>query len=83
MLTCLRGCKAVLCEKPFTLNAVEAERVTTEAGSCGVFAMEAMWTRFLPSMVTLREWLAAGSIGNIHIGIGSTSRRQPVLHIRG
>jgi predicted dehydrogenase len=70
MLTCLQGGKAVLCEKPFTLNAAEAERALAAARSRGVFAMEAMWTRFLPSMVALRERLTTRSIGSVRMLIG-------------
>jgi predicted dehydrogenase len=70
MLTCLERGKAVLCEKPFTLNAPEAERVIATAKARGCFAMEAMWTRFLPSMVALRERLAGGSLGTVRMVVG-------------
>jgi len=62
-LLCLRAGKAVLCEKPFTINAREAETVIAEARERGVFLMEAMWTRCLPHMETLRGLLADGAIG--------------------
>lgn len=62
-LICLRGGKAVLCEKPFTMNAREAEELVAEARSRGLFLMEAMWTRFLPHMVEVRRLLAEGAIG--------------------
>ncbi len=62
-LLCLRHGKAVLCEKPFTLNAREAEEVVAEARRRRLFLMEAMWTRFLPMTVRVREWLREGVIG--------------------
>ena len=57
--------KAVLCEKPFTLNATEAADLIAAARQHGVFLMEAMWTRFLPHVVRIRELLAEGSLGEI------------------
>ncbi|GAB6899533.1 Gfo/Idh/MocA family protein [Kineosporia succinea] len=57
--------KHVLVEKPFTMDAVEARTVADAARTAGVFCMEAMWTRFLPHMVHLRELLAAGAIGDV------------------
>jgi predicted dehydrogenase len=65
ILLCLNAGKAVLCEKPFTVNAREAEEVIALARQKKVFLMEAMWTRFVPIMVKVRELLAAGAIGKI------------------
>jgi predicted dehydrogenase len=62
---CLRAGKAVLCEKPFTVNAQEAQAVITLARRTGVFLMESMWTRFLPLMTRLKELLAQNLIGDI------------------
>ncbi|MBA3939425.1 MAG: Gfo/Idh/MocA family oxidoreductase [Planctomycetes bacterium] len=62
-ILCLRAKKAVLCEKPFTVNAAELAEVVAVARAERVFLMEAMWTRFLPAMERVREWLAAGAIG--------------------
>lgn len=64
-LLCLEHGKHVLCEKPFALNAQEAEQVIAKAREKGLFLMEAMWTRFLPAFVRLREMLAEGSIGDV------------------
>lgn len=62
-LLCLAAGKPVLCEKPFTLNAAEADEVIAFARRQRVFLMEAMWTRFTPLMGQLRELLNAGAIG--------------------
>ncbi|MDD8026762.1 MAG: Gfo/Idh/MocA family oxidoreductase [Acidobacteriota bacterium] len=62
-LLALRHGKAVLCEKAFTINAAEAAEVFALARGKGLFVMEAMWTRFLPAIVKVREMLAAGAIG--------------------
>jgi predicted dehydrogenase len=61
----LEAGKPVLCEKPFMLNVAEADDVIGLAGSRGLFLMEAMWARFLPHMVRIREILAAGTLGRI------------------
>ncbi len=66
-ILCLEAGKAVLCEKPFTINASEAEEVIDVARDRGVFLMEAMWTRFVPAIVKVREWLAAGAIGDVRM----------------
>ena len=61
----LRAGKAVLVEKAFTATLAGAEEVVAEARRQGVFAMEAMWTRFQPAVVRARELLAQGAIGEI------------------
>ena len=57
--------KHVLVEKPFTLNAVQARRLTEQAAERGLLVLEAMWTRWLPHMTRLREVIAAGTIGEV------------------
>lgn len=66
-LLCLNAGKAVLCEKPFTINAAEAREVIALAREKKLFLMEAMWMRFLPAVVRLRELLAAGVIGEVRM----------------
>ena len=61
----LRAVKHVLVEKPFTMNAVEAREIVRVARENGRFAMEAMWTRFLPHVAVIRDWLARGVLGDI------------------
>lgn len=61
----LRAGKAVLCEKPFALNADAAKRMVEIAGQNNTFLMEAMWTRFLPVTRKVRSWIDEGRIGEI------------------
>jgi predicted dehydrogenase len=61
----LRAGKPVLVEKPFTANAAEARELVALARDAGLFAMEAMWTRFLPHIVEIRRLLAEGALGRI------------------
>jgi predicted dehydrogenase len=61
----LRAGKPVLVEKPFTIDAGQARELVALARSRGVFAMEAMWTRFLPHVRAIREILALGELGEI------------------
>jgi len=64
-LLALRAGKPVLVEKPFTMNAAEAEELVAEARSRGLFLMEAMWARFLPHIREIRRLLAEGVLGDI------------------
>lgn len=61
--TALEAGKAVLCEKPFTLNAGQLADLIEVARANKVFLMEAMWIRWLPIIVKLRELLASRVIG--------------------
>lgn len=64
-LLCLKAGKAVLCEKPFTVNTKEAEEVIQYARESKLFLMEAMWIRYLPVIIKVREWLYKGVIGEV------------------
>lgn len=66
-LLCLQAGKAVLCEKPFAINAAEAARMIELARAKKLFLMEAMWTRFIPAVVRVRQILADGIIGEVHM----------------
>ena len=61
----LENGKHVLVEKAFTVNRAEAEDLQRIAAERGLLAMEAMWTRYLPHMVRIREILADGALGEI------------------
>jgi predicted dehydrogenase len=76
-LLALDAGKHVLIEKPITLNAPEAQDVADRAGAQGLVAMEAMWTRFLPHMVRLREVLAEGAIGDVRALVADHTQRLP------
>ena len=66
-LLCLNAGKAVLCEKPFALNAAQTKEVIKLARAKKLFLMEAMWTRFLPVMVEVRALLAEDAIGDVRM----------------
>ena len=57
--------KHVFVEKPFTVNAREAQGIADLAAERGVLALEAMWTRYLPHMVRIREIIADGTLGDV------------------
>ena len=66
-LLCLQAGKAVLCEKPFAINAAEAEAVIQLARAKELFLMEAMWTRFIPLVGKVRQLLADRVIGDLQM----------------
>ncbi|WP_417510839.1 Gfo/Idh/MocA family protein [Microbacterium sp.] len=61
----LENGKHVLVEKPFTVNRAEAAELQRIAAERGLLAMEAMWSRYLPHMVRIREIIASGALGEI------------------
>ena len=64
-LAAIAAGKAVLIEKAFSATVADTERIVAAARGAGVFAMEAMWTRFNPAIAHLREVIARGEIGEV------------------
>ncbi|KAK4240291.1 hypothetical protein C8A03DRAFT_31594 [Achaetomium macrosporum] len=69
----LEAGKNVLCEKALTVNASQARRLVEKAREKGVFFMEAVWTRYFPLSVQVRELIAKGSIGTVYRTIADLS----------
>lgn len=78
-LLALNAGKHLLLEKPFTINAAEAEEIKALAHAKKLFVMEAMWTRFLPMMDAIFEVINSGSLGEIELLIADHS--QALTHI--
>ena len=66
-ILCLKNKKAVLCEKPVTLNEEEAVEVINCAKENKTFFMEAMKTRFLPVHKEVKRMVENGEIGEIRL----------------
>jgi len=66
-ILCMKAGKAVLCEKPFAMNARQAEQMVACARQEGVFLMEAMWMRFLPAIAKLCDLVEEGAIGELRM----------------
>ncbi len=77
-ILCLNAGKAVLCEKPITISARQTRELVTVARKEKRFLMEAMWTRFLPITLKVREWLKSGAIGRPRMLIGDFGFRTGV-----
>nr|WP_119589755.1 Gfo/Idh/MocA family oxidoreductase [Streptomyces scabiei] len=61
----LNAGRPVLCEKAFSLDAEQAAEMVAVSRERGLFLMEAMWSRFLPAYVKVRELLAEDVIGEV------------------
>lgn len=70
--------RPVLVEKPFTTNTADSRRLVALARDRGLFAMEAMWTRFCPAVARLRELVADGAIGEVRTVTADLGVRHPV-----
>lgn len=62
---CISYGRPVLCEKAFTRDTREAEELLAYAKEKGVFITEAMWVRYMPMSVTLKDILKEGRIGDV------------------
>jgi predicted dehydrogenase len=72
--------KHVLIEKPMATNATDARRIADAAHAAGVFAMEAMWPRFLPQTSVIEQLMADGALGDVQLVVadyGSRTRFDP------
>ncbi|XP_055310979.1 trans-1,2-dihydrobenzene-1,2-diol dehydrogenase-like isoform X2 [Sitodiplosis mosellana] len=57
--------KHVLLEKPLTMNEKQAQKLIAYAKEKGLFLMEALWSRYLPSFQYVREQVQRGALGEI------------------
>jgi len=73
----LEAGKHVLVEKAFTINAADAASIVELAAQKNLVVLEAMWTRFLPHMVRLRELIAEGVIGDVRTVIADHNQNLP------
>lgn len=77
---CINQGIPVLVEKAFALNFAEAKEMVDLARSKKVFLMEAMWSRFMPSIIQAKKWLDDGKIGSlcsIHADFGFRAKFDP------
>ncbi|GAA1217625.1 Gfo/Idh/MocA family oxidoreductase [Rhodoglobus aureus] len=83
-LLALNAGKHVLVEKVFTMNAAQAETVVARASELGLVVLEAMWARYLPHMVRIRELVRSGALGSIRSVIADHNQnlsRDPLHRI--
>ena len=66
-LIAINSGKHVLIEKPSTIRRSDAEILYTAARSAGVFAMEAMWSRYLPQAEMIRTLVREKTLGEIEL----------------
>ncbi|MDE0578409.1 MAG: Gfo/Idh/MocA family oxidoreductase [bacterium] len=78
-LACVDAGVAVLVEKPLAPNLEGATRIVDAARDAGVFAMEAMWTRFLPIYEVVRRWVDDGRIGDVQLLTAAFGFAAPVM----
>ena len=62
---CLLAGKHVLCEKPFTTSAAQAQELYALAEEKGLFLMEGFWIRFLPVLQKMQDLIKEGKLGEI------------------
>ncbi|MGN1019954.1 MAG: Gfo/Idh/MocA family protein [Aristaeellaceae bacterium] len=79
-MLCIRHGVPVLCEKAMFQDSREAQEAFDAAARAKVFVMEAMWSRYLPALRRVRQWLEAGAIGDVvmsQCGIGFAAPEDP------
>ncbi|KAA2217347.1 Gfo/Idh/MocA family protein [Maribacter flavus] len=64
-ISAMEAGKHVLCEKPMGVNKSEVERMIEAAKKNKVFLMEALWSRFNPTINAVKELVDSGEIGDV------------------
>lgn len=82
---CFEGGKAVLCEKPLTLNVSDSRSLVDLAVAYDVFLMEGMWMRFNPAIRRMADLIHDGAIGpvrSIQADLGLAGPFDPTHRLR-
>ncbi len=77
-MMCLSNGKPVLCEKPFTITRRQLQKLADTARNKKVFLMEAIWTRFLPTIKKIEEIRDSGELGQIRAIYADFGFKAPV-----
>ncbi len=80
LMLCLKHNVPVLCEKCLCVTGEETKAALAEARKRKLFVMEAMWSRFLPAVQKVRDWVRSGHIGVPELSqflIGFHAEEQP------
>ncbi len=64
-IAALKAGKAVLCEKPFSMNAIEARTMVEAAKASGCLLMEAAHYRYHDVMLRAEAMMRAGALGKV------------------
>jgi predicted dehydrogenase len=67
----LEAGKNVLCEKALTVTAAQTKKLYEVAKSKNLFFMEAVWTRYFPLSIKIRELIQSGAIGTVYRTFGT------------
>ncbi|TDK30893.1 Gfo/Idh/MocA family protein [Luteimonas terrae] len=70
-LLCIESGIPVLIEKPLATSREDVIRIIEAAARFSTFAMEAMWTRFIPAAQLLKAEIAGGTVGEVRMISGS------------
>ena len=84
VILALNAGKPVLCEKPFSVSAREAQSMIDAAARNKVALMEAMWARFLPHYANVRAIVDSGVLGpilSIHADHGQRLADQGIARL--
>ncbi|KEQ90350.1 hypothetical protein AUEXF2481DRAFT_48778 [Aureobasidium subglaciale EXF-2481] len=77
-LECLYAGKHVVCEKPITVNAAQARILYQVAKERNLFLLDAVWTRYFPLSIQIRDIISNGEIGEVLRVIADTSMGEDV-----
>ena len=77
-LMCLENGKPVLCEKPFTITREQLQKLVDTSRRKKVFLMEAIWTRFLPTIQKVIEIRDSGKLGTIRAIYADFGFKAPI-----
>jgi predicted dehydrogenase len=69
----LKAGRHVVCEKPLTVNASQATVLYKTAREKQLFLLDAVWTRYFPLSIEIRESIRTGEIGEVLRVIADTS----------
>jgi len=64
---CLEAGKNVLCEKPVTINFKQFDELRKLAHDKKLFYMDALWTRFLPHIERLLDYIKNEKLGDLQV----------------